>query len=80
MTIMPVPLITGAIRTIENVTLPDSLLRFGVQSLIGTRERSLTPSTEVDRPLRRICAGGPSRSTPMLPMNNITSCRRSSSN
>ena len=49
MTIMPVPLITGAIRTFESLTVPDSLLRFGIQSLIGTRERSLRPDPEIDR-------------------------------
>jgi cyclopropane-fatty-acyl-phospholipid synthase len=49
MTTMPVPLITGAIRTLESLTVPDSLLRFGIQSLIGTRERSLRPDPEIDR-------------------------------
>ncbi|MBY0224858.1 MAG: cyclopropane-fatty-acyl-phospholipid synthase family protein [Hyphomicrobium sp.] len=46
---MPVPLITGAIRTVENLPVPDSVLRFGVQSLIRTRERSLKPDPQVDR-------------------------------
>ena len=49
MTSMPVPLITGAIRTVENLPVPDSVLRFGVQSLIRTRERSLKPDPQVDR-------------------------------
>ncbi len=49
MTLMPVPLITGAIRTIESLTVPDSVLRFGVQSLIGTRRRSVKPNPEIDR-------------------------------
>src|SRR5512139_2227124 len=49
MTFMPTPLIAGAIRTIESVPLPDSVLRLGVQSLIGTRERSLEPDAAVDR-------------------------------
>jgi cyclopropane-fatty-acyl-phospholipid synthase len=49
MTMMPVSLIAGAIRTIESVPLPDSLVRFGVQSLIGTRERLREPSLEVER-------------------------------
>ena len=49
MTIMPQSLIAGAIRTVETVPLPDSVLRFGVQSLIGTRARSREPDAAVDR-------------------------------
>jgi cyclopropane-fatty-acyl-phospholipid synthase len=49
MTVMPASLIAGAIRTVESVTLPDSILRMGVQSLIGTRGRSRMPDPAVDR-------------------------------
>ncbi len=49
MTLMPASIIAGAIRTVESVTLPDSVLRFAVQSLIGTRARSQEPSDIIDR-------------------------------
>lgn len=49
MTAMPVSVIASAIRTVESVTLPDSVLRFAVQSLIGTRNRTKEPSPAIDR-------------------------------
>jgi cyclopropane-fatty-acyl-phospholipid synthase len=49
MTVMPQSLITGAIRAVENVTLPDRVVRFGVQSLIATRERGRAPDPAIDR-------------------------------
>lgn len=49
MTTMPQSVIAKAIRTVETVPLPDSVLRFGVQQLIGTRPRSLEPDAEIDR-------------------------------
>lgn len=48
MTTMPRSVIVGAIRAVESVPLPDGVLRFGVQSLIGTRVRPQEASAEID--------------------------------
>lgn len=48
MSVLPAPLIVGAIRTFESMPLPDHLLRLGVQYLIGTRERVSTANHDID--------------------------------
>ncbi len=46
---MPEAIIAGAIRTVESVPLPDTVVRLGVQSLISTRYRFHQPCPEVER-------------------------------
>ena len=49
MSLMPTGLVTGAIRTVESVSLPDAMLRFSVQRLIGLRARPMSPDAARDK-------------------------------